>query len=223
MTTALVDSRRLTSPGRAGLVSLGCVLGMVAVRAAAEKSMMNEHGPDAQMAIWWFFLLIQCGGWLTGGLLLVGLLTLAWNSRRWHSVVLVLLLGWGLAIGVSSWRFEQGRRALADARSPSTSPERLAALTAFNGLQAGYELDNRIASNPHATADVLRKLYRRDQLGTLMVLSRNPRTPVDVLQKLVKNDLQEEWIRKGLRQNPGLPEELRQKVNDFDPADAIRP
>ncbi len=198
---------------------LGVIL-LALVRANSERAMMNEHGPDAQMAIWFFFMLIQVGCWLVGGVLLWGLFMLCWNNHWSRYGALVLLLGWGIAIGVSSWKFLQGRQALADARSPSTSVERLVALTEFKGIQAGYELDNRIASNPNATADILRKLYRRDQQGTLMILSRNPRTPADVLQKLAKNDLQDEWIRKGLHSNPGLPPEVRQAVDEFEPGDS---
>lgn len=219
MTTSPADLPLQSSSRNAGILAFFSVVLLVFVRAISERGMMNEHGPDAQMGIWFMFMLVQVGLWLLGGLLLCGLF-IAFGHHRWgRHLALVPLLAWGAAIGVSSWKFNEGRRALADARS-SSSPQRLEELTDFNGTQAGYELDNRLATNPNASADVLRKLYRRDQQGTLMILSRNPRTPADVLQKLAKNDLQDEWIRKGLRRNPSVPEELRQKIDEFEPGDS---
>jgi hypothetical protein len=100
-------------------------------------------------------------------------------------VALVLFVAWAAAIGRASWQYNEGRRALADARDPTTSAERLEALVHFDGIQSGYELDNRLAAHRNTPPDALRELStRRDQTGTHMVLLRNPRTPPDVLEKL---------------------------------------
>ena len=58
-------------------------------------------------------------------------------------------------------------------------------LVNFDGIQAGYELDNRLALNPTTPPAALRELSRRrDQSGTLMCLMRNPSTPDDVLEQI---------------------------------------
>lgn len=114
---------------------------------------------------------------------------------------------------------EYAVRALAEARNPSTSSARLDQLLQFAGSQGDYELDNRIAANPNSTPEILRKLYGRHQLGTLMILARSPKTPEDILQAMVDYDLtrpnqtfENEWIRKSLQQNPNLPEAVRRKL-----------
>lgn len=155
------------------------------LRAASEFAMMHEYGNDAQMAIWVMFAVVKLGLWLLGGALAVGLLVVLWPRRVWAIVGLVVLLVWAVAIGRASWQFNEGRRALADAASPTTSPERLHQLVHFDGIQAGYELDNRLATNRDTPPDALRELSTRvEQDGTQMLLSKNPRTPDDVLVRL---------------------------------------
>jgi hypothetical protein len=63
-------------------------------------------------------------------------------------------------------------------------PARLSRLVDFDGIQAGYRLDNRLASNPNTPPEALRRLSLRDQLGTQMCLAKNPNTPEDVLAQL---------------------------------------
>ncbi|HVX16255.1 MAG TPA: hypothetical protein VHC22_34030 [Pirellulales bacterium] len=148
--------------------------------------MMWEHGADPQMAIWWMLWLIKLGLWfLAGSWFLKWLLYV--RSKRWALIVgLLPLLGWGVAISFASWKYAAGSRALADASNPATPAERLSQLVDFDGIQAGYELDNRLASNPNTSADALRKLSSRDQEGTNLCLARNPNTPADVLESLDK-------------------------------------
>lgn len=215
MTTVETPALTRSSPlsrRNTGLLGFLVVLVLVTLRAVSERAMMAEFGSDPQMAIWLVFMVVQLSLWFLGGGLLVGLTVLAWHHRWGWRVAGVLLLGWGLAIGLSSWNFLYATRALADARDPATSPERLQELSEFSGIQAGYELDNRLASHPHAPPELLRKLYDRHQQGTLMVLARNTRTPADILQKLAEQDAQDQWIRKNLLQNSSLSPVLRQKI-----------
>jgi hypothetical protein len=158
---------------------------LVGLRAASEIGMMNEAGPDPQMPIWIMFFVVKLGLWLLGGALAVGLLILLWPRRIGSLAFLVVLALWAVAIGRASWQYNAGRRALADAASPTTSPDRLRELIHFDGIQSGYELDNRLAANRDTPPDALRELSRRvDQQGTQMLLSKNPRSPEDVLLKL---------------------------------------
>ncbi len=90
----------------------------------------------------------------------------------------------------------------------------------FTGIEDGYELDNRIATNPKTPPELLRKLYGHHNLGTLMILARRPDTPEDILQAMVDHDLEEaghdlenKWIRKALKLNPNLPEAVRRKLD----------
>ena len=146
--------------------------------------MMREYGPDAQMGIWNMELLIKLGLWSFAGMVPLWVMALG-RRYRWitYGGVLALLV-WALAICSASWNYNVGRQALADAASRTTSAERLSELVHFDGIQAGYELDNRLASNPNTPAESLRELSLRDQAGTRMLLARNPNTPVDLLQQL---------------------------------------
>jgi hypothetical protein len=106
-------------------------------------------------------------------------------------------------------RLGQVRRGLADAADPATPPERLRALAGYR-TGFGYEIDNRIASNPNTPVDVLRDLHGKpDQVGTEMCLARNPNTPDDILVELSKRD--DEWkesIQQSLALNPRYGEAL---------------
>jgi hypothetical protein len=157
---------------------------LVAVRAASEFSMMQEHGPDAQMGIWNMELLIKATLWSFAGFVPLWVMSLG-RRYRWVAYGGVLeLLVWGFAICNASWKYHAGRQALADAANRTTSAERLSDLVHFDGIQAGYELDNRLASNLNTPAASLRELSLRDQVGTRMLLTRNPNTPHDLLQRL---------------------------------------
>jgi len=85
------------------------------------------------------------------------------------------------------------RQALFDASSITSSPTRLRSLIGYRS-GFGYEIDNRLASNPATPTDVLRLLHGRpNQIGTEISLARNPNTPDDILLDLAKKD--NEWKR----------------------------
>lgn len=189
-------------------VVLGVVFALlIALRAMGELAMMNEHGSDPQMPAWIVEFVIIMAIWFVAGL--PAFLILAFVRRSWSwAPALVWILLWGLWIGFSSWSRFEGARALADAADPATSPERLVELVHFRGAQAGYELDNRIASNPQTPATALRLLYQRQNIGTLMCLARNPNTPPDILDEL--SAYEDELIQQSLSQNPKRPTLIRQ-------------
>jgi hypothetical protein len=198
-----------------GFIAFAVVFVLVGVRAASERAMMNEFGSDPQMAIWFVFMIVQVAVWSLAGLACAGLLVMAWHRPRGFRLALLIGFGWMVAICWSSYGYRQARGALVEARNPGTSPERLHQLASFGGIQAGYELDNRIASNSSASHETLQLLYDRGELGTLMVLARNPETPGDILQLLAEHHLQNEWIRRSLKGNPSLPDVAREKLNAF--------
>lgn len=193
---------------RIKLISLLIVLLLVILRASAEYGMMSAHGPDAQMGIWFGFLAVKLVFWLIIGAVAATLLAVAWPKRGWSLVAVGLSLVWLAAIGWSSFRYFEGRRALVDAASIATSPDRLNKLATFNGIQAGYELDNRIASNTNTRPDTLRALHGRpDQLGTELCLARNPNTPADILHELAAGKGKwANYIADSLKRNPKYDE-----------------
>lgn len=183
-------------------LALGAIIAcLLALRAASELGMMSAHGSDPQMGIWIMFMGVALAFWAGTAFVCARLSTLV--KGRWsRRVKYGLLLCWAVAICISSWRYFAGWKALTDAANPSTSPDRLRQLAHFDGIQAGYELDNRIASNPNLPDDVLRLLATKDQLGTKMCLARNPRSPKDVLDALSQDG--DEWIQKSLKDNPNF-------------------
>jgi hypothetical protein len=157
---------------------------LLALRAVSEIDMMREYGPDPQKGIWNLVMIVKLALWFIGGGLAVSLLIRAWTGR-FALVGVAALAAWAVAIGYAAWQYDEGRQALAEARDPQTPPARLRQLLAFDGIQVGYELDNRLAANPHTPGEVLRVLSTRvDQAGTLEVLAKNWRTPPDVLEKI---------------------------------------
>lgn len=193
---------------RAKLFTLLVVLLLVILRAASEYGMMRAHGPDAQMPIWFIFLKVKLLFWFVMGVVTSMLLAAAWRRRGWSQIALALCVLWAAAIGWSIFRYDQGRRALVDAAAASTSPERLHDLASFDGIEAGYELDNRIASNPNTLPETLRLLHGRpDQVGTELCLARNPNTPDDILRELAaRNDDWAKYITDSLKLNPRYDE-----------------
>jgi hypothetical protein len=165
------------------LLTLWLVL-LVGLRGASEFAMMREHGPDAQMGIWNMLVVVKLATWIVAGVIPVVVMIAMW-PRRWVVIAsMIVLLAWSVSICKASWDYNSARRALMDAAESVTSPVRLSELVDFDGIQAGYELDNRLASNPNTPPDALRKLSKRDQLGTKMCLARNPNTPLDVLEQI---------------------------------------
>lgn len=178
------------------------VVGLVGLRAIGEFSMMNAHGPDAQMGIWWVFMAVKLGLWTVAGLVTALAVRATWQRGWWRLPALALFLAWALAIGWASYQYVRGANALAVASNASTSPGRLRKLVYFNGIQAGYELDNRVASHANTPVDALQTLFARGNMGTLMCLARNPHTPTGILEQLSKSP--DEWVRKSLDHNPTL-------------------
>jgi hypothetical protein len=172
------------------------VLLLLCVRAAFEWCMMRSYGPDAQMAIWLVFCLAELAFWAILGSLIGWILVKCWPDRERILLGITLMMFWVACIGVSSFAYYQGWRALEDAVAPSTSPERLNELSNFQGIQAGYELDNRIATHPNTPPETLRKLHQRNQLGTNYCLAKNPNTPADVIQSLSQSD--DQWVQQEL-------------------------
>ncbi|HUE69779.1 MAG TPA: hypothetical protein VMP01_02725 [Pirellulaceae bacterium] len=200
-----------STPGRRTvLVVAFCVIILITgMRGVSEFAMMGVHGPDPQMPIWSMFMVVKLALWLGVGLAF-WLLVVVWRSRVGLLTGAVLLLGWGAAICGAIWQYSSAAKALADASNPSTSPARLSELAQFDGIQAGYELDNRIASNLNTPPDALRTLHERNQLGTQLKLASNPNTPVDILRRLVHHE--DEWVRRSLADNPKLPESVRREI-----------
>lgn len=181
---------------------------LIALRAHSELSMMHAHGPDAQMAIWYVMMLFRLVLWLVSGGLVALLVLVAWKKPGLFEFSLVALVVWAAFIGLSSAAHYSGARALADASSASTPPDRLQELASFEGVQAGYELDNRIASNPNTPPVVLQLLHdRKDQIGTEMCLARNPNTPDEILRELADRDDQwSKYMMDSLKANPRYEE-----------------
>ena len=175
------------------------VVALVALRTISELGMMRLHEPDPQMPIWYMELAVKLGFWIVLGVIPL-VIIIAWRSRWRVFVGPTLLLLWAVMICLASWNYRRSAQALLDAANPSTSGDRLVELVDFNGLKAGYELDNRIASHPKTPATALRRLYERNNSGTLMCLARNPNTPADILAKLAQEE--DELIQQSLSKNP---------------------
>jgi hypothetical protein len=185
-------------------IAVSIIMLLVLVRASCENRMMNAHGPDAQMGIWVMLMGMQLLFWLLTGMVAAKLLAATWPNR-WRSVAAFgVLMVWVTAVCLSSVRYYDAGRALFDASTASTSPERLGELVGFDGIQSGYELDNRIASHPNTPPEVLRSLHGRlDQVGTEMCLAQNPNTPEDILLELAnRNDDWAQYITDSLKRNP---------------------
>jgi hypothetical protein len=151
-------------------VFVGVALLLVALRALSEWAMMAAHGSDPQMSIWVMLFAVKIAFWLATGSGLIALVY-AWRQNPPARLALgACLLVWAIAVSVSSWLYLSAGLALMEAANPRTSPARLSQLVHYFGIQAGYELDNRIAANPSTPEDSLRELYWRGNTGTLMKL-----------------------------------------------------
>jgi len=171
-------------------------------RFAAESRMPALVPYDAQGGIWIVYGIITAG--FTFGIVSFccyhGLVAFR-NKRNAKATVFgILVLA---AVAWTSNRIIELERigvALADAQNPETEPARLREL---NGYETGfgYEIDNRLASNPNSPIDLLRALHGKPyQQGTEMCLARNPNAPDDILLKLMKTE--DKWILESLKSNP---------------------
>jgi hypothetical protein len=206
--SAQVSSSRLLKVTIA-VVVIACVV----VQTLAEWAMLNQFGSDAQLSIWWGSFAIKTLFWLITGL---GIAWLATLRRRRGMLALAFLPIWMIAILWTSFHYWQGNQALTDAANLDTSPERLIELANFQGIQAGYELDNRLAANPNTPPAVLRELHgRKDQVGTEMALAANPYTPEDILHDLSEHE--DVDVRRQLANNPAISQDIVERLaNDID-------
>ncbi len=205
---------------KVGLVVCLGMIALIVLRATDELALMRESGSDPQMSIWIMFLVAKLVYWVIAGGVVAGVLF--FEKPLWRILMgVILLLGWTYSIRIESWKTQLSMQSLAQAKDPATSPVLLEQLFQWAGTQGnGYELDNRIATNPSATPELLRLLYGRHNLGTLMILARRSDTPDDLLQAMVDHDLtrvnqgsENEWLRKSLKLNPQLPEAIRLKLD----------
>lgn len=206
----IIDPAVSRWPRRLHYAGAGVVILLLLLRGLSEIALMREHGSDPQMGIWYMFMLVKLSLWLLGGLVVAGLLYLNWGPRIVIFPILFLTL-WSYGIVRGTWKLDRLRQTLAEARDASTSPARLEQLVQVPD-DIGYERDNRIAANPSSPPEVLRQLYRRGNLGTLMILARRSDTPDDVLQSIADHDLNDKWIREALKSNPELPTAVREKL-----------
>lgn len=175
---------------------------MVALVRRIPEQLLIDSVWDAQAPIAHLYSLVACAvlfgvTWPTATLLAAGLM---FKKRSLTAVGVVGMTAILAFVGFRLVRFYGDHRAMVDSADPTTPVARLTALSDYQTMYFGYELDNRIASHPNTPVEVLRKLHARNNLGTLMCLSRNPNTPPDLLAKLA--DDPDEWIQKGLAENP---------------------
>lgn len=186
------------------ILAVGIVFLLVAVRAVTDYRLMHEYGADAQMSIWFMYMAAKILLWLIFGLAAVALIDAGQMKSRRSIVGCLLLVLWVATIGWSSFAYHQARHALVAASSTKTSPERLKTLSHITGIQASYELDNRLAQNPNTPPEVLRQLHGKPyQIGTEIALAQNPNTPDDVLLEIAaRKDEWSEHLQTALKNNP---------------------
>lgn len=160
-------------------------LGTAAIRLVPELRLIRSV-VDAQggIAVAWALVVAAVAFVVAAGLALAALQTKG-KVRVLLGVLLVLLLGYAVSQSIV---FVGVGNALADAADGTTSPERLRELNGYDTRYFGYEIDNRLASNPNSPEELLRALAENDQMGTRQCLRRNPNTPRDVLEVLRADD-----------------------------------
>jgi hypothetical protein len=185
-------------------LALGIVLLLIAIRAFADYRFMTEFGADSQQSVWLMYLVAKTLFWLVTGIAAIALINTSEMKSRLSIFGCLLLVLWIGALSWSIFVYHDARRALVDASSTESSPERLKALANFAGLQAGYELDNRLAGNPNTPPKVLRRLHGKPyQIGTEITLAKNPNAPDDVLLAIgARKDEWSEHLQKALKENP---------------------
>ncbi len=92
------------------------------------------------------------------------------------------------------------------AKSPYTTPEKLAALSESDD----WQIRAAVASNPTAPEDLLRKLATDQDEGVRSYAARNQSTPIDVLETLATDP--SEYVRDFLAQNPAIPVSLMERL-----------
>lgn len=178
----------------------------IALTTYNAQTRVTEIVSDAQNGIVIFYsLIINAVLWLFLSFVIFHFLQALAQNHRLKLIITALLifLFFGYAVN-TTYTAMQLNRALVAAADPTTSSQRLNQL-AKNDMDYGYELDNRIASNPSTSVDTLVSLYSRDgQIGTDLTLAANPNTPNDILIALSKrtNERWSDAIVKALKRNP---------------------
>lgn len=124
-----------------------------------------------------------------------------WFKTIGFALIALAVIGFTINTAIVAINSNNLLRQAADA---TTSPQRLRDLVDAE-IGMGYELHNRIASNPSTPADVLESLYGIEgQIGTDIVLARNPNTPNHILTKLSQRQDSKwrEQIISALKRNP---------------------
>ncbi len=194
--------------------NLSVALGLIvaALRFYFESRIPLLVHPDAQGGIWIAYAVVASGitFFVVSILAYLALRTLK-RKRRIAVIACALLVIFAITwTGERVIELREMEIALQDAKNPDTEPARLKELIEYEKM-SGYEIDNRIASNPSTPADLLRKLYEiPGQLGTKMHLARNPNTPDDILVSLMKSE--DKLIQEHLKLNPKFQELEIQQV-----------
>lgn len=185
--------------------AIGVAALVSAARWGLECGFVVPLVPDPQSPIWIMFSTITSAFIFATvyAAALVALRALKSDRSLLRVVACLPLLGLLAWYSTGFVRLAEMRAALLDSENPQASAERLRELARYRG-GPGYEIDNRVASNPGTPPDVLQSLHGRpDQVGTEMCLAENPNTPDDVLRALAAR--QDEWapyINRSLKRNP---------------------
>jgi hypothetical protein len=191
------------------VVALLVGLSIAGSRFVYESSAAHLVSGDAQGGIWVFFSLVLSAG--TFVLISLFCAFSLWSFSNHMRAVgcfwLLLLVFIGGHTVHRMTEIQQIRQALTDAKDPTTTPDRLRSLVGYD-TGFGYEIDNRIASNPNTPLDVLRSLHEKpNQVGTDMSLAENPNTPDDILLELAgRDDSWKKSIKRRLEANPRYKE-----------------
>jgi hypothetical protein len=185
--------------------AIGVAALVSAARWVLECGFVVPLVPDPQSPIWIMFSTITSAFIFATvyAAALVALRALKSNQLMLRVVACLPLLGLLAWYSTGFVYLAKMRAALMDSENPKASAERLRELARFRG-GPGYEIDNRVASNPSTPPDVLRSLHGRpDQVGTEMCLAENPNTPDDVLRSLAaRHDDWAQDIKRSLKRNP---------------------
>ena len=185
--------------------AIGVAALVSAVRWGLECGFVVPLVPDPQSSIWIMFSTITSAFIFATvyAAALVALRALKSKQLMLRVVACLPLLGLLAWYSTGFVHLVKMRAALLDSENPKSSAERLRELARYRG-GPGYEIDNRVASNPSTPPDVLRSLHGRpDQVGTEMCLAENPNTPDDVLRALAaRHDDWAQNIKRSLKRNP---------------------
>lgn len=125
-----------------------------------------------------------------------------------------------ILIVVSIFIFHQVMNSLllSEARSPSTSQERLTQIYRHS-LETknvhNFSMTHRLARNKNLSRQIIEELYAQKEYRFDLAL--NPATPLDILQKLVED--KDKYVRTWVTRNPNATKEMLDKLKtDEDPS-----